>query len=162
MFWTLTVEPGFSVATRTAPMMLIFVGATGLVFSPSFVLMLIGVIAVGLGCGADLPVSLATISEASDDSNRGKLVGLSQVLWYTGIIATYALQLVIGGMGALGGQIVFGHVALAALIVLLLRVPSRASGRRHGRSARPARRAIAPEPPASATSSGARISSSPS
>jgi len=109
-------------AVFLATMMLIFVGATGLVFSPSFVLMLIGVIAVGLGCGADLPVSLATISEASDDSNRGKLVGLSQVLWYTGIIATYALQLVIGGMGALGGQIVFGHVALAALVVLLLRV----------------------------------------
>ncbi|KQZ24210.1 MFS transporter [Microbacterium sp. Root553] len=105
-----------------ATMVLIFLGATGLVFAPNFALMLIGVIAVGLGCGADLPVSLATIAEASDDSNRGKLVGLSQVLWYSGIIATYALQLVIGGMGSLGGQIVFGHVALASFVVLILRL----------------------------------------
>jgi len=105
-----------------ATMVLIVLGATGLIFSPNIALMLIGVIAVGLGCGADLPVSLATISEAASDANRGKLVGLSQVLWYTGIIATYALQLVIGGMGALGGQIVFGHVAVAALIVFVLRL----------------------------------------
>jgi MFS transporter, SP family, inositol transporter len=105
-----------------ATMVLIALGATGLVFAPNFALMLIGIVAVGLGCGADLPVSLATIAEASDDSNRGKLVGLSQVLWFTGIIATYLLQLIIGGMGALGGQIVFAHVAVAAFVVLILRL----------------------------------------
>jgi MFS transporter, SP family, inositol transporter len=100
----------------------IVVGSASLAFSDSFTWLVLGSILVGLGSGADLPVSLATISEAANDQNRGKLIGLSQILWLGGIGASVLLGVIVGEMGRLGGQIIFGHVSVVALIVLLLRL----------------------------------------
>ncbi|WIB77700.1 MFS transporter [Curtobacterium sp. MCPF17_002] len=97
------------------------IGASVLVASPGFTGLLIGTILVGLGTGADLPVSLATIAEAATDENRGKLVGFSQVLWFAGILATYAISTAVGDLGRVGGQIMFAHVGVVALVVLVLR-----------------------------------------
>ncbi len=97
------------------------VGAGVLVASPAFAGLLIGTILVGLGTGADLPVSLATISEAATDENRGGLVGFSQVLWFAGILATYAISAGVGDLGRAGGQIMFAHVGVVALVVMVLR-----------------------------------------
>jgi inositol transporter-like SP family MFS transporter len=104
-----------------ATMAMTVLGAAVLVSSPAFAGLLVGTILVGLGTGADLPVSLATISEAATDENRGKLVGFSQVLWFAGILATYAISTVVGDLGRLGGQIMFAHVGVVALVVLVLR-----------------------------------------
>ncbi|WP_458117251.1 MFS transporter [Arthrobacter sp. D2-10] len=103
-------------------MAVIIIGSGMLVFSGDFTWLLLGSIMVGLGSGADLPVSLATISEAANDHNRGKLIGLSQILWLGGIGAAVLLGVFVGEMGRLGGQIIFGHVTVIALIVLLLRL----------------------------------------
>ena len=84
------------------------------VFAPGFGFLLAGAIIGGVCTGADLPVSIATIAEAGNDSNRGKLVSFSQVLWMMGIIVPLALTSVIGDMGRLGGQIIFGTVAVIA------------------------------------------------
>src|SRR3954466_3965946 len=92
------------------------------VFATGFPLLLVGAILGGLSTGADLPVSIATIAEAGDDSNRGKLVSFSQVLWMLGIIVPLALTSVIGDMGHIGGQIIFASVGVVALIVLVLRL----------------------------------------
>jgi inositol transporter-like SP family MFS transporter len=105
-----------------ATMAMITVGAGLLVFSTGFAGLLVGMVLVGLGSGADLPVSLATISEAATDANRGKLIGFSQILWFAGIIVSIATSTVVGGLGYPGGQILFGHVGVAALVVLLLRL----------------------------------------
>ena len=112
-------------------MVVIAVGSALLVFSTSFAPLMIAIALVGLGTGADLPVSLATISEAASDSNRGALIGLSQILWAGGILVTVGLSTVVGGMGQLGGQILFAHVGIFALIVLVLRagIPESASWR---------------------------------
>lgn len=103
-------------------MILIALGSALLVFSDAVPLLLIGTILVGIGTGADLPVSLATISEAADDHNRGKLVGFSQIMWFVGILGAMVLSVIVGGLGHLGGQLLFGHVGVVALIVLLLRL----------------------------------------
>ena len=92
------------------------------VFAPGFPLLLVGAILAGLATGADLPVSIATIAEAADDTNRGKLVSLSQVLWMMGIVVPIAITAVIGDLGRPGGQILFGHVGVIALIVLVARI----------------------------------------
>jgi MFS transporter, SP family, inositol transporter len=92
------------------------------VFATGFPMLLIGAILAGLCTGADLPVSIATIAEAASDKNRGKMVSFSQVLWTMGIVIPLALTSVIGDMGHLGGQIIFGHVAVIALIVLVARL----------------------------------------
>jgi inositol transporter-like SP family MFS transporter len=77
---------------------------------------------VGLGSGADLPVSLASISEAAADHHRGKLVGFSQILWFGGIIGANVFGIIAGDLGRLGGQIMFAHVGLVALVVMIARV----------------------------------------
>lgn len=105
-----------------ATMAMIVIGSGLLVTAPGFAPLLLGTALVGFGTGADLPVSLATISEAAEDHNRGKLIGFSQILWMVGILATMGISAVVGGLGQLGGQILFGHVGVVAAIVLLLRL----------------------------------------
>lgn len=103
-------------------MVVVVLGALILVLAGSEAPLVVGALLVGLGTGADLPVSLSTISEAATDRNRGKLIGLSQVLWVVGILAAVLLGVGVGALGRPGGQILFGHIALAALVVLLLRL----------------------------------------
>ncbi|MEW1835984.1 MFS transporter [Microbacterium sp. NPDC079995] len=112
-------------------MVMIAAGGTALTFGGAFLPLLLGTVLVGLGAGADLPVSLATVSEAAEDHNRGKLVGFTQVMWYAGIIATTAISVGAGSLGYLGGQILFAHIGVAAIVVLLLRlmIPESASWR---------------------------------
>jgi inositol transporter-like SP family MFS transporter len=110
-------KPVFSVT------MIGIVIAMGLnVFATGFSMLLAGAILAGLSTGADLPVSIATISEAGDDTNRGKLVSFSQVLWTMGIVVPLALVSVIGNMGHVGGQIIFAQVGVIALLVLIARL----------------------------------------
>lgn len=110
-------------------MAMIVAGSLLLVFATPFPLLLVGTVLSGLGSGADLPVSLATIAEAATDEIRGRVVGFSQVLWFGGILGTTAVSSVVGGLGHLGGQIMFAHVGVVALVVLLLRltIPESAS-----------------------------------
>lgn len=103
-------------------MILIALGSALLVFSVDVPLLLVGTILVGVGTGADLPVSLATISEAADDHNRGKLIGFSQIMWFVGIFGAIVLSIFVGGLGHLGGQLLFGQVGVVAVIVLFLRL----------------------------------------
>ncbi|WP_078888209.1 MFS transporter [Streptomyces sclerotialus] len=106
----------------TVTMAMIAIGSALLVFGTAFPLLLAGVVLVGLSTGADLPVSLATISEAATDRNRGALLGLSNLLWSVGILATTLIASFAGGLGRLGGQIMYAHVGIVALLLLLLRL----------------------------------------
>jgi Sugar (and other) transporter. len=90
-------------------------------FGLSFPFLVIGTLFVGLATGADLPVSLATISEAADDNNRGKIIGLSNLLWLVGIGATMGISAIVGDWGKVGAQIMYLHVGLVALVLLVLR-----------------------------------------
>ncbi|WP_241155554.1 MFS transporter [Brachybacterium sp. EE-P12] len=103
-------------------MAMIVVGALLLILAPSFTPLLVGMVLVGIGTGADLPVSLASISEAAADHNRGKLIGFSQILWFTGIIGANVFGIIAGDLGRLGGQIMFAHVGLVALVVMIARL----------------------------------------
>ena len=107
----------------SATMLIIAVGALCQVFAANFGMLLTGTILVGLGTGADLPVSLANIAETSTDSNRGKIIGLSNILWTVGIVGAIACASVVGNWGKLGGQILYGQVGVIAIIVLLARLP---------------------------------------
>ena len=103
-------------------MAMIVLGALLLVLAPGFSALLVGMVLLGLGTGADLPVSLASISEAASDHHRGKLVGFSQILWFGGIIGANVFGILAGDLGRLGGQIMFAHVALVALVVMVARL----------------------------------------
>lgn len=105
-----------------ATMMLIVAGAALNTFGTSFPLLFTGVVLIGLGVGADLPVSLATIAEAASERNRGKIIILSNLLWLVGILASVGIAATTGSLGRLGGQLLFGQVGLVALLVLIARL----------------------------------------
>ncbi|MFD0484553.1 MFS transporter [Kineococcus sp. GCM10028916] len=103
-------------------MSLIVAGSALTTFGSTFSVLLAGIVLIGLGVGADLPVSLATIAEAAADTNRGKLIVLSNTLWLVGIIVAIGLASTIGAWGRPGGQLMFAHVGVVALVVLLARL----------------------------------------
>lgn len=103
-------------------MLIIAVGMALLTFSTSFPLLLAGVVLAGLGTGADLPVSLSTISESASDRNRGAIIGLSNILWTVGILGAILIATFFGDAGRLGGQLLFGHVGVIAIIVFACRM----------------------------------------
>lgn len=102
-------------------MAMVLAGSLLLAFSASFSLLLVGTLLVGLATGADLPVSLATISEAATEKNRGKILGLSNLLWFAGICSTMAISALVGGWGKMGAQFLYLHVGVVAAILLVLR-----------------------------------------
>lgn len=102
-------------------MAVILTGAALATFATDFSMLLFGVALIGIGTGADLPVSLATIAEASSDANRGKIIGFSNMLWLVGIISAVAIATFTGNLGRIGGQLLFGQVAVIALLVLIAR-----------------------------------------
>jgi MFS transporter, SP family, inositol transporter len=106
----------------TVAMAMILAGMIGIAFAPSFTWLMVGLVIVGLAIGADLPVSLATISEAADDHNRGRLIGFTNLLWLAGIVGNGIFAVLFGNAGRVGAQILFLHVAVVAAVVLVLRL----------------------------------------
>ncbi|PLC60540.1 MFS transporter [Citrobacter sp. L55] len=102
-------------------MAMIFIGTLALAFGLNFPFLVLGTLLVGLATGADLPVSLATISEAANDENRGKIIGLSNLLWLVGIGATMGISAIVGDWGLIGAQIMYMHVGLVAVVLMILR-----------------------------------------
>ncbi|MET7397035.1 MFS transporter [Dactylosporangium sp. NPDC005572] len=106
----------------TATVGLVAAAAGLLAMATSLPLLLAGVTLMGLGIGADLPASLATITELSGDGRRGAMIGLSSVLWLAGILATKIIAAVAGDLGRTGGQVLFAHIAVVAVAVMLSRL----------------------------------------
>lgn len=81
-----------------------------------------GVVIMAFGTGADLPVSLAMLSEEAPEGAKARLVAFSQVLWVVAGVVTVILVIAFGNLGALGGRILFGHVVLVSVLVTVFRV----------------------------------------
>jgi len=80
-----------------------------------------GTAVVGLCIGADMPVSMAMIAEEAPPGAKGRLVAFSHLLWMGGIIAVLLLQALLGGLGMLGGRLMWLHLSAVCLVVLVLR-----------------------------------------
>lgn len=103
-------------------MVVVIAGSLALIAATSFWMVLVGASLVGLGTGADLPVSLSTISEAASDANRGKLVGFSNLLWLAGVIVASLVGGIVGNLGLVGAQVLFIHIGGFSLLLLLGRL----------------------------------------
>jgi len=106
----------------TVTMIMIIAAVLMLIFATSYSFVVAGAVILGLGSGADLPVSLSTISEAATDQNRGRLLGFSNLLWAFGVIANIVLVSIVGDLGRFGAQIIFLHIGIVALLVLIGRL----------------------------------------
>lgn len=82
----------------------------------------VGVPLLGFAVGADLPVSLATISEEAPEGTAGKLISFSHLLWMIGMAVTMLIQVFVGGMGVTGARVLYAHLLVVSVIVLVLRM----------------------------------------
>jgi MFS transporter, SP family, inositol transporter len=111
-------------------MAMIVIGAAMQTLMTSFNGLFIGTTLVGLGTGADLPVSLAAIAEVATEKNRGKLLGFSQIMWALGVLGGLGCSAIVSDdYGRLSGQIMYGQVGLFALITMILRMGIPESGK---------------------------------
>lgn len=110
-------------------MLLYAFGMAWLVFASAPWMIVLGFIVVGLAVGADIPASWSLIAEQAPDKKRGAHSGVAQMLWYLGPVVVLVSFLLLDPLGILGARIVFGHLAILALALTLLRSRMRESER---------------------------------
>lgn len=106
----------------TFSLMLFAAGATVLLAATGPAMVWIGATVIGAAIGADLPASLAMISEEAPVGMKGKMVALSELLWGAGIVVASLLGAITAGLGVLGARLLFAHLLVVALLVLVLRM----------------------------------------
>ncbi len=99
-------------------------GAALVAFAPNLQILLIGLMVAGLASGADLPTSLAVISERIPERFQGKVISATELFWLAGIILSQGIGFLVSGKGAVGATIMFMVIAIAALATWLVRVCS--------------------------------------
>jgi MFS transporter, SP family, inositol transporter len=80
-----------------------------------------GAAVAGLAMGADLPTSLALIAEISPAGRKGRMIGVSALLWTAGITTTAVLSIFASPHGAAGARVLYGHLLLVAAVTWFLR-----------------------------------------
>ncbi|MER5835539.1 MFS transporter [Streptomyces sp. NPDC002130] len=97
------------------------IGALVITLAPDDITLLAGVLIAGLAAGADLPTSLAVVSDAAPSWARGRLVAFTQVMWMLGIAVAIFLGFALSTTGMTGARLITGQLAVAALVTWALR-----------------------------------------
>lgn len=105
----------------TAYILVYAVGMAAMAVSPSAGVLFTGVVVAGLAAGADLPTSVAVVSERSPARAQGRLVSVTQVMWVVGIAVTQVLGFAVAGLGLLGIRLIFAELAVLAVVTFLVR-----------------------------------------
>jgi putative MFS transporter len=103
-------------------LLLFVVGSTVSALASSVAVLVLGRILVGIGIGADLPVSTSLIAEISPRRRRGQLTGLMQGFWFAGAMASALVAVLLYyTLGAISWRWMLGSGAVLALLVMALR-----------------------------------------
>lgn len=105
----------------TLTMIVYVIGAVVLALAIAPWMIAVGLIFVGFAAGADLPVSIAMISESAAPERRGAMVSFTHSLWVAGILVVNGMGIVVGGLGSTGARIIYGVLAAIAIVILVLR-----------------------------------------
>jgi MFS transporter, SP family, inositol transporter len=97
------------------------IGILIMIWAPNTTTLVIGYMITGFAVGVDVPASWTLISEIAPARRRGRLGGLAQVCWYTGPVLMLGLSIPLASLGFNGSRILFGILAVAALITWWLR-----------------------------------------
>jgi inositol transporter-like SP family MFS transporter len=104
---------------------LYIVGVLIIIMARSETGLIAGVIVTGLAAGADLPTSIAVISERAPANGQGRLVAFTQVMWTIGILVATLLGFLVANLGLTGVTILFLHLIVVAVPTLLIRIFSK-------------------------------------
>ncbi|WP_432889896.1 MFS transporter [Kribbella sp. CA-245084] len=91
------------------------------IFAQGVPMLLIGSVIVGFAVGVDIPTSWALLSEGSPGHSRGRLLGVTNILWNLGPVVTLAIAAFLAPTGEWAPRIVFGHLFVLALVTWALR-----------------------------------------
>lgn len=111
----------------TFTLLLYIVGVALAAFALNVGMLFAAAVITGLAIGADLPVSLALVSEEAPRGKKGRMVALTSLLWFGGIVGSLALSSIVAPLGDIAARILFGHLLVVAIIVLALRLTIRES-----------------------------------
>ena len=74
-------------------LLLYALGALVIIVSVNSAMLIIGYMIMGLAVGADVPTSWSLIAEFSPRKHRGKMMGITNIMWYVGPIVILLLSL---------------------------------------------------------------------
>jgi inositol transporter-like SP family MFS transporter len=103
-------------------MVMIVLGALAPTFGSEFWLLFAGLALLGLGVGADLPVSLATVAEAATEKNRGAMLVFSHAMGIAASLTVLLITASTGSLGELSGRLLYGLILVVGTLGLLLRL----------------------------------------
>ena len=98
------------------------VGAAIVAAAPNATTLMIGLALAGLAAGADLPTSLAVISERAPAGTQGRLVSFTQIMWTVGIGVSQLLAFALSRADIVGIRIIFIQLAVVAIATWVMRV----------------------------------------
>ncbi|MEU6377021.1 MFS transporter [Streptomyces sp. NPDC046909] len=97
------------------------IGAIVITLAPNDIVLFIGVLVAGLAAGADLPTSLAVVSDAAPAHGRARVVSFTQVMWTAGIVVVIFMSYLLSDTGMTGARIITGHLCVASFLTWQLR-----------------------------------------
>lgn len=98
------------------------IGTLIIAVAPDFQMLLVGIVISGLCSGADLPTSLAVISERMSVTDYGKAITITQQFWIFGIIFSQLLGSVTAGLSNFSPTVIFLVLSSMAFINWCIRV----------------------------------------
>lgn len=101
------------------------IGALIIAFATNLPVLLLGTMIAGLASGADLPTSLAVISERTSDKMYGRAISITQIFWTVGILLSQFIGFLTSGMTWGSVRWIFGVIALVSFINWYIRAFSK-------------------------------------
>lgn len=98
------------------------VGALLIALAQNITWLFVGIVIAGLASGADLPTSLAVISERVSKRDYGKAISATQLFWTAGILISQLIGFLTASKATKAPQIIFGWIAIVALVDWAVRV----------------------------------------
>ncbi|VDG32040.1 sugar transporter [Lactobacillus paraplantarum] [Lactiplantibacillus mudanjiangensis] len=108
-----------------ADIFFVFLGSAIIAMSRNLTLLIIGVVIAGLASGADLPTSLAVISERMSNKVYGRAIATTQIFWTIGILLSQFIGFITANAGMGSPTALFGWIGLVALLNWFVRVFSK-------------------------------------
>lgn len=102
------------------------IGTALVAFATNMAMLFIGLILAGVASGADLPTSLAVISERMDKENYGKAISSTQLFWTLGILLSQGIGYITSSMKYIAPvKYLFGFIAVIAFLNWCVRIFSK-------------------------------------
>lgn len=113
------------VTVFNADILFVAIGSFVIAAAHDVPLLMVGVVIAGLASGADLPTSLAVISERLSNKVYGRAISSTQIFWTIGILLSQFIGFLTAKSGMGSPAALFGWIGLVALLNWCVRVFSK-------------------------------------